>query len=101
MESCLRYDYDRQAAFYLDSLGKQGAAERKFAFVAIQKAKPFNVWKIEHAGDSDFIEFGRRKYQALLGEWKHRESLGLNFVPSTWDMELYSNDKKGLGVIAD
>ena len=101
MESCLRYDYDRQAAFYLDSLGKQGAAERKFAFVAIQKAKPFNVWKIEYAGDSDFIEFGRRKYQALLGEWKHRESLGLNFVPSTWDMELYSNDKKGLGVIAD
>lgn len=85
MASCLKYDYDRQAAFYLDSLGAEGAAKRRFAFVAIQKVKPFNVWKIEYSGDSDFINLGRRKYQALLSEWQRQEARGLYFVPSSWD----------------
>ncbi|MBU1821575.1 MAG: PD-(D/E)XK nuclease-like domain-containing protein, partial [Bacteroidetes bacterium] len=99
-KSCLKYDYDRQAAFYLDSLGMKGAAERRFAFVAIQKVKPFHVWKIEYLGDSDFIEYGRRKYQALLSQWRHRESLGLSFVPSTWNAGLLPNDKGSLGALA-
>lgn len=100
MTSCLKYDYDRQAAFYLDSLGAEGAADRQFAFVAIQKVKPFSVWKIEYAGDSDFIEFGRRKYQALLGEWQRREAQGRRFVPSTWDAGLYPNDEENCGQLA-
>ena len=100
MASCLKYDYDRQAAFYLDSLGKEEVAERGFFFVAIQKIKPFNVWRIEHPGKSGFIELGRKKYQALLREWRHRESLGLSFVPTTWKPGLCPKDKEGPGARA-
>lgn len=87
--SCLKYDYDRQAAFYLDSLGAEEIVKRRFMFVAIQKVKPFNIWKVEYPGNSDFINFGRRKYQSLLSEWKQREARGLCFVPSTWGTELF------------
>ncbi|MPR31807.1 PD-(D/E)XK nuclease-like domain-containing protein [Salmonirosea aquatica] len=87
--SCLKYDYDRQAAFYLDSLGAEEGVGRRFAFVAIQKVKPFNVWRIEYSGGSDFIEQGR-----------HREFLGLPFVPMTWKPGLFPNDEESPSTLA-
>ncbi len=98
--SCLKYDCDRQAAFYLDSLGAEVASGREFTFVAIQKVKPFDIWRIQYSRESDFIDYGRRKYQALLSEWRHRESLGLSFVPSTWDADLLPNDNGSQGNLA-
>ena len=100
LASCLKYDYDRQAAFYLDSLGAEGAAKRRFAYVAIQKVKPFDIWKIEYSGNSDFINFGRRKYQALLSEWQRREARGLYFVPSSWDTGSSPNEDGSFGQLA-
>ena len=79
MASCNTYDYDRQAAFYLDSIGA-----KKFVFVAVQKVKPYHVWTVEHHTSGTFIESGRRKYRRLLREWKHREQIGQPFTPSTW-----------------
>lgn len=87
MVSCEKYDYDRQAAFYLDAIGG-----KKFAFVAVQKVKPFNVWIVEHHTNGVFIESGRKKYRRLLREWKHRELIGQPFTPSTWQIATQSHE---------
>ena len=79
LRSCDRYDYDRQAAFYLDSI-----SAKRFVFVAVQKVKPFNVWIVEHHTAGSFIESGRKKYCRLLREWKRRADRGEEFVPSSW-----------------
>ncbi|GAA4461880.1 hypothetical protein GCM10023189_37890 [Nibrella saemangeumensis] len=81
-KSCERYDYDRQAAFYLDSIGA-----KKFVFVAVQKVMPHNVWVIEHHTQGQFAENGRKKYRALLREWKRRAELGSSFIPLAWTVE--------------
>lgn len=55
------YDYDRQAAFYLD-----GSRAEWFYFVGVQKRPPFAVHIVPFHRDSDFIEKGRKKYRYLL-----------------------------------
>lgn len=81
LTKCEQYDYDRQAAFYLDSIGA-----KKFVFVAVQKVKPYNVWLVEYSTRSPFIETGRKKYRALLREWKRRADAGQPFTPSSWNV---------------
>lgn len=83
MESAVKYDYDRQAAFYLDSVGCS-----KFGFSIVQKVAPFAIWHVEFSTDSTFIASGRKKYRRLLREWKLRETIGKPFIPSTWHHEL-------------
>ena len=56
---CSHYDYDRQAAFYLDAL----RAER-FLLVGVQKVEPFGVFPLEVP--ADMLAEGRRKYMHLL-----------------------------------
>ena len=80
LRSLRTYDYDRQAAFYLDSVGAS-----RFMFVGVQKVKPYNIWIVEPP--TGFIEAGRKKYQALLREWKRRELAGQPFTPSSWSTE--------------
>ncbi len=82
LASCDRYDYDRQAAFYLDSVGA-----RRFVFVAVQKVTPYNVWTIEHHTAGSFVESGRKKYRALLREWKRRNDRGESFIPASWSTQ--------------
>lgn len=84
MKDCIRYNYDRQAAFYLDAIARPGGPSRRFALVAIQKKKPFSVYRLEFADDSDFVEDGRRKYRFLLDMWAKRQAQGIPFVPSSW-----------------
>lgn len=84
LKDCQRYGYDRQAAFYLDAIARPGGPRRKFVLVAIQKKKPFSVYRIEFADDSDFVEGGRRKYRFLLDMWAKRQAQGIPFVPSSW-----------------
>lgn len=55
------YDYDRQAAFYLD-----GSRAEWFYFVGVQKRPPYAVHIVPFHRDSDFIEKGRKKYRYLL-----------------------------------
>ena len=63
--SVLMYGYDRQAAFYLDSIGA-----KRFFFIALSKTKKDTVFVME--ADSSFIESGRKKYRKLLSVWKQR-----------------------------
>ncbi|RYC70082.1 PD-(D/E)XK nuclease-like domain-containing protein [Spirosoma sordidisoli] len=86
LRSCETYDYDRQAAFYLDAIGG-----KKFVFVAIQKVAPYTIWTVEHHTDGPFIQAGRRKYKALLREWKRRTDAGTPFVPTSWNHQLQTD----------
>ena len=57
--SCMKYGYDRQAAFYMD-----GFKADEFWFIVIEKTAPYDVG-IYMCGD-EFISMGRSKYQDLL-----------------------------------
>jgi hypothetical protein len=72
VKSCLEYDYDRQAAFYMDSIGA-----KRFVFVGIAKKSPHGLYIFEP--NRDFIEGGRKKYKALLRKWKEYD-----YVPTSW-----------------
>lgn len=56
---CTAYDYDRQAAFYLDAL----RADR-FLLVGVQKVEPFRLFVVEVT--AEMLAEGRRKYLHLL-----------------------------------
>ena len=58
-QQCSHYDYDRQAAFYLDAL----RADR-FLLVGVQKVEPFGVFPLEVP--AAMLAEGRRKYLNLL-----------------------------------
>ena len=61
LASVEQYDYDRQAALYLDAL----SADR-FLIVGVQKKAPHAVWVFDATTAPGFIEQGRKKYTALL-----------------------------------
>ncbi len=65
LQKCLEYDYDRQAAFYLDAVGG-----KRFIFVGIQKVKPHALFHFEATAADGFVGYGRKKYKALLRKWK-------------------------------
>ena len=56
-----KYDYDRQAALYLDVLGAT-----RFLIVGVQKKAPHEVWRVELTALPGLIEQGRKKYGTLL-----------------------------------
>lgn len=62
---CQAYGYDRQAAFYMDSIGA-----KRFFFIALSKTKKDMVFIME--ADRSFIESGRKKYRKLLSVWQQR-----------------------------
>ena len=76
-----KYDYDRQAALYLDVLGAT-----RFLIIGVQKkAGPLRgneVWRVELTAMPGLIEQGRKKYAALL---RHhvRQAAGLSIIPLT------------------
>ena len=61
--SCKKYGYDRQSAFYMDGFGCD-----EIIFITQEKERPYNV-SIFYAGD-EFIERGRQEYKYLLGLYK-------------------------------
>ena len=61
--SCKKYGYDRQSAFYLDGFDCD-----EFLFITQEKERPYNV-SIFYASD-EFIERGRQEYKYLLGIYK-------------------------------
>ena len=70
LATCTAYDYDRQAAFYLDSIGG-----KRFVFVGVQKCKPFQLFFFEATTKPAFIQLGQKKYKALLRKWKETNGL--------------------------
>ncbi len=56
---CAAFDYDRQAAFYLDALHAD-----RFLLVGVQKAEPFGIFLVEVT--PEMLAQGRAKYEALL-----------------------------------
>ena len=56
------YGYDRQAAFYLDSVGA-----KNFVFVVLSKTKKDTIFIVTCT--KEFIEQGRKKYKKLLKTW--------------------------------
>lgn len=75
--ACRTYEYDRQAAFYLDGCYVAGAS--LFVILGIQKQKPHQLFVVEAQTDSLFIEYGRKKYRALLRSWKQQP-----YRPTSW-----------------
>jgi len=61
LASAEQYDYDRQAALYLDAL-----QATRFLIIGVQKRNPHQVWVYDATAAPGFIEQGRRKYTALL-----------------------------------
>ncbi len=85
LECCEAYQYDRQAAFYLD-----GLAAKRFVLLGVQKTAPFQVFYFEPTADAigqDFIEQGRERYQRLLSMVART-----SFRPSSWSGEYKSED---------
>ena len=76
---CLRFGYDRQAAFYVDGCRAGGVPIESFLIVGIQKQKPHAVFEVEMSYQDDFIEAGRKKYRRLLRSWLEQP-----FTPSSW-----------------
>jgi hypothetical protein len=56
-----QYDYDRQAALYLDAL-----RATRFLIIGVQKKAQHEVWLFDATAAPGFIEQGRKKYQRLL-----------------------------------
>lgn len=103
LKSCIEYEYDRQAAFYLDAVQtaktplfsrKKVESDRrkmKFIFVGIQKKAPYDIFIFDASAEKGFIPYGRKKYQSLLKTWQEMGGIDSGFTPSTWDKNLLKN----------
>jgi len=69
-----KYDYDRQAALYLDVLGAT-----RFLIIGVQKkVRPLrgnDVWRVELTATPGLIEQGRKKYGTLLRHFARQVSV--------------------------
>ncbi|WP_426061228.1 PD-(D/E)XK nuclease-like domain-containing protein [Hymenobacter sp. B1770] len=61
LTTIVKYDYDRQAALYLDVFGAT-----RFLIIGVQKKAPHEVWLFDATAAPGFIEQGRKKYSTLL-----------------------------------
>ena len=91
LESCYTYDYDRQAAFYLDGLrhadGGEWADTRQFRFVlvGVMKQRPHRLFAVDATSIPGFIDYGRKKYRFWLRKWREAEETDLATAPD-WRM---------------
>ena len=83
LSNCLRYEYDRQAAFYIDGCRMAGQLIQRFILFGVQKQKPHQVYLVELLPDDPFIENGRRKYRKLLASWLKKP-----YTPSSWQIAI-------------
>ena len=71
-----KYDYDRQAALYLDVLGAT-----RFLIIGVQKKDPHELWRVELTAMPGLIEQGRKKYAVLLRHCARKVTGVPNFAP--------------------
>ena len=70
-KSFKKYDYDRQAAYYID-----GSGANSMTFIALSKFKPFNIFLVQVKKSDDIYLMGRRKYKFLL-----QKTIELKLIP--------------------
>ncbi len=92
LESCYTYDYDRQAAFYLDSLRFSDSGEwtdtKQFnvVFIGMMKQQPHRLFAIDTTSIPGFIDYGRKKYRFWLRKWREEQE-GHRLVPTpAWQL---------------
>ena len=73
-----KYDYDRQAALYLDVPGAT-----RFLIIGVQKKDPHNIWRVELTATPGLIEQGRKKYGTLLRHFAARAAVAAIRCPTT------------------
>jgi PDDEXK-like domain of unknown function (DUF3799) len=61
LRSCAQYEYERQAAFYLD-----GSGAESFTIYGVQKVAPYRVFRKGYTRRE--LEIGRWKYRFILGK---------------------------------
>ena len=85
MDSCAKYAYHLQAAFYVDLLVSHGLPDAKFVFVAVEKTAPYGVQVFE--ADEEFIARGRSAYKNALKLWAEcqKKLLMLEEIPAYSD----------------
>jgi PDDEXK-like domain of unknown function (DUF3799) len=96
LQSCYDYDYDRQAAFYLDGLlnaepvsadDTRNATNRllfpgewattrqfRFVFVGIMKQSPNRIFAVDATSIPGFVDYGRKKYRFWLRKWQEENN---------------------------
>jgi hypothetical protein len=62
--SCVKYDYDLQAAVYLDGLRAVYKRDFDFAFLAVEKDGPYGV--ALYGAPEEMLERGRRRFRQAL-----------------------------------
>lgn len=91
LESCYTYDYDRQAAFYIDSLRHADSQEWadtrrvRFVFVGIMKQRPYRLFAVDATSIPGFVEYGRKKYRFWLRKWQQEQETP-EARTSSWSM---------------
>ncbi|GAA4448848.1 hypothetical protein GCM10023189_07340 [Nibrella saemangeumensis] len=86
LQTCYDYDYDRQAAFYLDSLRYADLPEWidtrrfRFIFIGVQKQRPHRLFAVDATSIPNFVDYGRKKYRFWLRKWKEEQPV----QPDLW-----------------
>lgn len=65
-QSVIQYEYNRQAAWYLDAPPVKLLGINTFRIIGIMKVKPYNIFTWELHRDSALIEAGRQDYLDIL-----------------------------------
>ena len=80
------YEYDRQAAFYLDGANHAGLEVYEFAFVVVENSSPFDCRCAPL--DPNAIDEGRAKYQRAMANRVRAMNGDLSGMgdPETWNM---------------
>lgn len=92
LESCYTYDYDRQAAFYVDSLRNASENEWattrrfRFVFIGVMKQRPHRLFAVDATSIPNFVEYGRKKYQFWLRKWQEEQVNPVMQSPTAWPM---------------
>jgi len=96
LESCYTYDYDRQAAFYLDSLryadtrnGEPAewanTRQFRFVFIGIMKQRPHRLFAVDATSIPGFVDYGRKKYRFWLRKWREEHEAPVKAL-SGWSL---------------
>lgn len=81
LQSCYNYDYDRQVAFYLDSLrhadnGEWATTKRfRFVLIGVMKQKPHRLFAVDATSIPGFVDYGQKKYRFWLRKWQEASGL--------------------------
>ena len=92
LESCYTYDYDRQAAFYVDSLrnaetGEWAATRQfRFVFIGVMKQRPHRLFAVDATSIPNFMDYGRKKYRFWLRKWRDEHQGDVVSNPVAWPM---------------